>query len=213
MGQSLISESFALFEPPLWDQSSAHCRSRVSTHARTIIVGWVTRNVVSDCAGSNAVVLANRHFSFRAMFLDSKIAATFSSKHTKTKSIICDAHLKKPVVDRSRLLCDESNERGDSVKLLIRVFEPENGKIVTRHLDTNGITDLTADGIFSSLEETLSKYHLSFDQLSFTSDTNVIKGAKNGVIAKLRAKQPKVIDVHCICHVVDLCKISCKSNT
>jgi hypothetical protein len=33
----------------------------------------------------------------------------------------------------------ESNERGDSVKLLtvlIRVFEPENGKIVTQHLDT-----------------------------------------------------------------------------
>ena len=32
-----------------------------------------------------------------------------------------------------------------------------------------------------------------------------MKGAKNGVIAKLRAKQPKVIDVHCICHAVDLC--------
>ena len=81
------------------------------------------------------------------MFPDSKIAARFSSKHTKTKSIICDAidpHFKKPVVDRAKissfnLLCDESNERGDSVKLLtvlIRVFEPENGKIVTRHLDT-----------------------------------------------------------------------------
>ena len=152
------------------------------------------------------------------MFPDSRIAAKFSSKHTKTKSIICDAidpHLKKPVVDRAKvfsfnLLCDESNERGDSVKLLtvlIRMFEPENGKSITRHLDTIGITDLTADGIFSSLAETLLKYHLSFDKLlSCTSDTcNVMKGAKNGVIAKLRAKQPKVINVHCICHVVDLC--------
>ena len=37
-----------------------------------------------------------------AMFPDSKIAAGFSCKHTKTKAIICDAiepHLKKPVVD------------------------------------------------------------------------------------------------------------------
>ena len=153
-----------------------------------------------------------------AIFPDSRIAARFSSKHTKTKSIICDAidpHLKKPVVDRAKissfnLLCDESNERGDSVKLLtvlIRVFEPENGKIVTRHLDTIGITDLTAGGIFCSLDETLLKYRLSFDKLlSFTSDTcNVMKGAKNGVIAKLREKPPNVIDVHCICHVVDLC--------
>ena len=41
-----------------------------------------------------------------AMFPDSKIAAKFSCKHTKTKSIICDAidpHLKKPVVDRAKI--------------------------------------------------------------------------------------------------------------
>ena len=156
-----------------------------------------------------------------AMFPDSKIAAKFSRKHTKTKTIICNAidpHLKKPIVDRVKissfsLFCDMSNERGDSVKLLtilVQVFEPESGKIVTRHLDTIGITDLTANGIFTGPDETLSKYQLSFNKLlSFTLDTcNIMKGAKNGVIAKLRAKQPKVIDVHCICHVVDLCVIS-----
>ena len=42
--------------------------------------------------------------------------------------------------------------------------------------------------------------------VSFTSDTcNVIKGARGGVIAKLRTKQPKVLDIHCISHVVNLC--------
>ena len=90
--------------------------------------------------------------------------------------------------------------------VLIRLFEPENEKIVTRHLlGTIVITELTADGIFSSLEETLSKYHLSFDKLlTFTSDTcNIMKGGRNGANAKLHAKQPKVIDVHYICHVVD----------
>ena len=46
--------------------------------------------------------------------------------------------------------------------VLIRLFEPENEKIVTRHLGTIVITELTAGSIFSSLEETLSKsmYHL-----------------------------------------------------
>ena len=112
------------------------------------------------------------------MFPDSKIAAKLFSKHTRTKSIIHDAidpHLKKPVVDRAKassfnFLCDESNERGDLVKVLtvfIRMFEPENGKIITRHLhvDTIGITDLTADGVLFSLAEILLKYHLPFDKL------------------------------------------------
>ena len=155
---------------------------------------------------------------FSSMFPDSKIAADFACKHTKTKAVICDAldpHLKKPVIDLVKtspfnLLCDESNERGDAVKLLtilVRVFEPNNGIIVTRHLETVGITDLTADGIFTALEETLQKYQLPFSHvMSFTSDTcNVMKGARGGVIAKLRVEQPKIIDIYCVCHLVNLC--------
>ena len=50
-----------------------------------------------------------------SMFPDSKIASDYARKHTKTKSIICDAldpHFKKPVVDSLatspyNLLCDE----------------------------------------------------------------------------------------------------------
>ena len=42
--------------------------------------------------------------------------------------------------------------------------------------------------------------------MSFTSDTcNVMKGERGGVIAKLRFVQPKIFDVHCICHIVSLC--------
>ncbi len=32
-----------------------------------------------------------------------------------------------------------------------------------------------------------------------------MKGIRNGVIAKIRNEQPKIIDVHCICHLVNLC--------
>ena len=40
----------------------------------------------------------------------------------------------------------------------------------------------------------------------FVSDTcNVMKGVRNEVIAKIRHEQPKVIDIHCICHLVNLC--------
>ena len=75
----------------------------------------------------NIPVLAADHLSglFPSMFPDSKIAADFACRHTKTKTIICDAmdpYLKDPVMSSLRvspfnLLCDESNESGDSVKL------------------------------------------------------------------------------------------------
>ena len=32
-----------------------------------------------------------------------------------------------------------------------------------------------------------------------------MKGARGGVIAKLRTLQPKIVDVNCICHLVNLC--------
>ena len=47
---------------------------------------------------------------FTATFPDSKITAAFSSKHTKTKAIICDAidpfKKKKPLLSLGVLLCD-----------------------------------------------------------------------------------------------------------
>ena len=56
--------------------------------------------------------------------------------------------------------------------VLIQAYAPHNSVIATWHLDTIGITDLTADGIFMALKETLQKYHLPFSNLvSFTSDT------------------------------------------
>ena len=153
-----------------------------------------------------------------SMFPDSKIAADFSSKHTKTKSIICDAldpYFKKPVLDLLKsgyfnLMCDESNEKGDQCKLLtilVRFFDSSKDFVVTRHLETVGITDFTAEGIFLALKDVLEQYCIPLTNvMSFTSDTcNVMKGARGGVIAKLRSVQPKILDVHCICHLVNLC--------
>ena len=76
--------------------------------------------------------------------------------------------------------------------------------VVTRHIDTVGITDLTAKGIFTALKKILEARQLPFsDLMSFTSDTcNVMKGQKNGVIAILRTLQPKIIDINFIVFVI-----------
>ena len=80
-------------------------------------------------------------------------------------------------------MCDESNDKGDQCKLLtilVRSFDANTYSIVTRHLETVGITDFTAEGIFSALKDTLERYDLPFaNVLSFTYDTcNVMKGAR-----------------------------------
>ena len=105
---------------------------------------------------------------FPLMFPDSKVAADFSCRHTKTKAIICDAldpYKKEPIINLLQsspynLLCDESNERGDLTKLLtilIRFYDPVQRVITTRHIDTVGIQDLTAQGV-SVLKKQLKLY-------------------------------------------------------
>ena len=104
-------------------------------------------------------------------------------------------------------MCDESNERGDQCKLLtvlVRLFDSNTDIIVTRHLETVGLADFTAEGILSALKDTLERYRLPLTNvMSFTSDTcNVMKGARGGVIAKL---QPKIVELY----LPFVCKISC----
>ena len=167
------------------------------------------RNVISaEVHMANFIAMHNLSFQtadhlsdlLPVMFPDSKIASDFGCKHTKTKAICCDAldpYYKKPVVEMAQattfnLLCDESNDKGTPVALftiLVCIFDSVNGVLATRHLDTMAI-DLTANGIFAGLESTLKKYGM--------------KGPRKGEIAYLRKEQPKVLDVHCTCHVVSL---------
>ncbi len=116
---------------------------------------------------SNFIAMHNLSFQcadhlstlFGKMFPDSTIASNFSCSHTKTKAIICqalDPYHKKPVVESVRdspfsLLCDESNEKGDSVKLLtilVRFYDVDRGSVVNRHLETVGITATGANDNF-----------------------------------------------------------------
>lgn len=104
-------------------------------------------------------------------------------------------------------MCDESNDRSDQCKLLtilVRFFDPKTERVATRHLQTVSITDFTADDISLALKDSLQSNSLCLTiVLRFTSDTCIVmKGAHGGVIAKLRSVQPKIIDVHCICHLV-----------
>lgn len=115
-------------------------------HASNVLSAEI--KMVQFIAMHNLPFQAADHLSdlFKSMFPDSAIASDFACKRTKTKAIICDAldpHMKTTVIDIVKctsfsLLCDESNDRGDSVKLLtilVRFFDPVGEIVVTRHLD------------------------------------------------------------------------------
>ena len=88
----------------------------------------------------------------------------------------------------------------------MRIFEEAHGQVTTRHLETVGIVDFSANGIFTARQDTLLRYGLAFERMvSFASDTcNVMKGARGDLIAKIRQEQPKIFDIHCNCHVLNL---------
>ena len=99
------------------------------------------------------------------MFRYSTVASDLTCKHTKTQAITCvESALKFPY----SLICDDSNEKGDNVKLLtilMRSNECENSSVVTRHLDTVGITCVTSADIFHSIKDVLLKYGLNFSNV------------------------------------------------
>ena len=184
-----------------------------------------TKIISAEVAMCNFIAQHNLSFStadhltdlLPKMFPDSKIVAGYACKRTKTTAIIGDAlepHFLRPVVDATKSLsfslpCDESNVRGDTEKLLtilVRIFEEAHGQVTSCHLETVGIADFSANGIFTAKQDTLLRHGLAFERMvSFASDTcNVMKGSRGGVIANIRQEQPKTIDIHCNCHVLNL---------
>ena len=68
------------------------------------------------------------------MFPDSKIDMDYACKRMKTTAMVCDA-----------------------LKPYLRIFEEDTAQVVTCHLETVGITDLTAQGIFTTISQMLDR--------------------------------------------------------
>ena len=64
--------------------------------------------------------------------------------------------------------------------VLATVFDPVNGVVVIRHLDSVGIT---GEGIFTALKEVIENIQVSFSNiLRFVSDTcNLMKGTHSDI--------------------------------
>lgn len=172
-------------------------------------------------AEHNLPFLIANHFTrlTSAMFVDSKIAKAFSSARTKTTCIVKGAlspHFMDPVVEICQekpfaILCDEGNDNEDkNFAILVRFWDDELKKPMTRFLDMPVCNSGTGQKLFDLIDETLSSKKIPWSKVvAFESDTtNVMVGKHNSVLSRVKLKQPMVFSQGCVCHLANLCLLA-----
>ena len=169
-------------------------------------------------AEHNLPFLVADHFTHltSAMFPDSKIAKAFSAAKTKTTCIIKGAlfpHFTEPVIELCRkssfsILCDEGNDNDDkNFAILVRLWDENLGKPITRFLDMPVCNIATGEKLFELIDKSLFERQIPWSNVvGFESDTaNVMIGRHNSVLSRVKTKQPNVFSQGCTCHLANLC--------
>ena len=172
-------------------------------------------------AEHNLPFLTANHFTrlTSVMFPDSSIAQAFSSARTKTTCIVKGAlhpHFAEPVISQCKkcpfsILCDEGNDVDDkNFAILVRLWDDEQGRPVTRFLDMPVCNIGTAEKLFELIDASMTEKGLTWSNVvGFESDTtNVMVGKHNSVLSRVKAKQPKVYSQGCVCHLANLCLLA-----
>ena len=106
-------------------------------------------------------------------------------------------------------MCDESNDQGSDKNfvILVKLFDEDLGKTVTRFIDMPVVNIGTAANLFAALEKSLSNKNIHWKNVfGFISDNcSVMKGKNSSVLSHLKEKQPNIMDIGCICHLANLC--------
>ncbi|XP_061885006.1 uncharacterized protein LOC133635755 [Entelurus aequoreus] len=154
--------------------------------------------------------------SVKDMFPDSAIACQSANGGTRATQIVKDAiapELDKEVIELCQnqpfgLICDESTSRNTDKEFVIlaRVYDPKTQEVVTKFLHMPVCDVGTAQDLFESLNTVLSDKKIDWrNVVAFNSDNaSVMKGKHNSVVSRIKDMQPSLIDVGCICHLVQL---------
>ena len=170
-------------------------------------------------AEHNLPFLVADHFSHLAkvMFPDSKIAEAYSCARTKTTAIITHAlapTLREEVVSTCcssplTILCDGGNDRVDKkyFAVLVRYWDDNVNHVATRFLAMPICNIATAEKMFEALNKVMEENEIPWENVvGYASDTaNVMVGAHNSVLSRIRDKQPLVFSLGCLCHLANLC--------
>ncbi|XP_061838153.1 zinc finger protein 862-like isoform X1 [Nerophis lumbriciformis] len=154
--------------------------------------------------------------SVKDMFPDSEIARQYSNGRTKATQIVKGAiapELDKEVIELCQnqpfgLMCDESTSRNTDKEFVVlaRVCDPKTQEVVTKFLHMPGCNIGTAQNLFESLNTVLSDRKIDWGNVvAFNSDNaSGMNGEHDSVVSRIKDMQPSLIDMECICHLVQL---------
>ena len=156
----------------------------------------------------------------KVMFPDSKIAGRFSCGRTKTTAIV--THTLAPAANALvteacvkgpfSIMCDGGNDKFDKkyFAIMVRYWDDCLDKVVTRFLAMPVCNIASGQSLFDALEAELSSRLIPWKNVvGFASDSaSVMVGIRNSVLSRVRAKQPDVFSLACVCHLAALCAAS-----
>ena len=159
---------------------------------------------------------------FRDIFCDSEIAQRYASRQTKTACIINGAvapYYQQQLIVKMKegpyaLSIDGSTDTGVEKMnpLTARVFDTDHGVVTTQFLDMCMSSSSTAAGIFSKMQEALSKHEIAWDNCVGIGldNTSVNMGCTNSIKTRVLSVNAAVSVIGCPCHIVH--NISCKAG-
>lgn len=105
------------------------------------------------------------------------------------------------------VIIDETTDRSTTKQMSIIVQYWDNNKMQNSFLDLVEIHDSSADGLVSTLKQSLENKQIPLDNIvAFCSDTtNVMMGGRHSVATLLRNLLPNMIIIKCSCHLIHLC--------
>ncbi|XP_054628077.1 uncharacterized protein LOC129179195 isoform X2 [Dunckerocampus dactyliophorus] len=151
---------------------------------------------------------------FKKMFPDSQIAQHYGCARTKTTAILNTISSNDEQVITDLMCCfpfsiatDGSASDMDGVKLhplVVRVYEPSVGKIAVVLLKVVECRDSTSEGIYNLMDQELNKRKIPWGNcVSFAADNaSVMQGARRGVAAFIKSRNPHIYIVGCACHLM-----------
>ena len=170
-------------------------------------------------AEHNIAFLAADHFTklCKVMFLDSKIAERYASGRTKTTAVVKHSlapALNSEVTDACQslpftILCDGGNDQvyKKYFAIMVRYWSDTARQPVTRFLAMPVCNVSTAEALFDAMAQELHSRNIPWSNVvGFMSDTaNVMVGAHNSVLSRVKEQQPHVFSLGCLCHLAALC--------
>ena len=148
---------------------------------------------------------------------DSKIAAQFKSKRTKTKCIVRNALapcIHEELVEKLKtkhfsVIIDETTDVSTAKELAVvaRLYDNDTMQVDCPLYDLVELAQCDAESLFQALLGLLERDGIPISNIiGFAADTtNVMFGEHNSVASRFKERTPEIFLMHCICHSAHLC--------